>query len=241
MKTPQPKPESGFTLIELLVVISIIAILASIALPVFGGIQERGAQTKALSNAKQVGLACKVFAQDYQGNYPLYSDPDKKTGAGNDSNAILQTLIPDYLPDKSIFSIPKSAYCKGAGKSGTQPDKLGKGENEWAYVKGLSDTSNARFPLLADGFATGSPGTYVADDSQPGGVWKGKKAVIVRVDASASVENTYRKGTAGSSTAKYTVKRSEDEPTKNAFEPDPSANPPWLTGSDVKVLNPLAP
>lgn len=228
---------NAFTLIELLVVISIIAILAGIALPVFGEVSTRGNQTKALSNAKQVGLACKLFAGDYNGNFPLYTDIDNKTTGGNDSNSILQTLIPDYLPEKSVFAIPKSAYCKGVGRSSATPDKLGAGENEWAYVVGLSDTSNARFPLLADGFAPGST-HYIVDDSQPGGVWKGKKAVVVRVDISGTVETCYRTGTGAG--AKYTVKRSEDDPRKNAFEPDAGANPPWLTGSDVKVLNPQA-
>jgi prepilin-type N-terminal cleavage/methylation domain-containing protein len=151
MKTSRPSSSHGFTLIELLVVISIIAILAGIALPVFGEVQTRGAQTKALSNAKQVGLACKLFAQDYNGNFPLYTDIDNKTtaGTGSTSNAVLQTLIPDYLPDKGVFSIPKSAYCRNAGIGNTEPNILGAGENEWAYVLGLTDTSNSRFPLLA--------------------------------------------------------------------------------------------
>lgn len=228
---------NAFTLIELLVVISIIAILAGIALPVFGEVQIRGAQTKALSNAKQVGLACKLFAGDFNGNFPLYTDVDTKQEGGNDSNAILSSLIPDYIPEKSVFAIPKSAYCNGVGRGNSQPDKLGAGENEWAYVKGLSDTSNARFPLLADGFAPGGT-SYVADDSLPGGVWRAKKAVVVRVDISGTVEVLYKRGTGNN--VKGTVKRSEDDPQKNAFEVDSSANPPWLTGADVKVLNPIA-
>ena len=157
---------NAFTLIELLVVISIIAILAGIALPVFGEVQIRGAQTKALSNAKQVGLACKLFAADYSGNFPLYTNVDTKTEGSGDSNSILQTLIPDYIPEKSVFAIPKSAYCKGVGRGTSQPDQARGGQNEWAFVKGLSDTSNARFPLLADGFAPGST-NYVADDACP--------------------------------------------------------------------------
>lgn len=229
---------NAFTLIELLVVISIIAILAGIALPVFGEVQTRGAQTKALSNAKQVGLACKLFAQDYNGNFPLYTDPIRKTGEPADANAALQTLIPDYLPDKTVFQIPKSAYCRNVGKSATQPTELGSGENEWAYVLGLTDTSNARWPLLADGFASGSD-YYVADEAQPGGVWKGKKAVVIRVDISGAVETNYRSGTGAS--ARYTVKRSDEDPTKNAFSKDPGAEPPWLNSDEIKILNPKAP
>ncbi len=66
---------NAFTLIELLVVISIIAVLASIALPVFTSVQERGFQTKDLSNAKQIGLACKLYAADHDGLFPDKMEP----------------------------------------------------------------------------------------------------------------------------------------------------------------------
>jgi prepilin-type N-terminal cleavage/methylation domain-containing protein len=238
MKLIRPTPDSGFTLIELLVVISIIAILAGIALPVFGEVQVRGAQTKALSNAKQVGLACKVFATDYNGNFPYWTDPVNKTGKATDANSVLETLIPDYIPDKGVFSIPKSAYCKSRGGGATDQTKLNAGDNEWAYVVGLTDTSNARFPLLADGFMPGSPGTYTTDEAQPGGVWKAKKAVVIRVDISGTVETLYKADKTGKT---GTVKRSEDEPKKNAFTKEESANPPWLSGTDVEVLDPKVP
>jgi prepilin-type N-terminal cleavage/methylation domain-containing protein len=82
---------SAFTLIELLVVIAIIAILASIALPVFSSVQERGKQTKDMSNAKQIATACKVYAGDHDGKFPYQNgqvDPpvDLAFGAGNKSN-----------------------------------------------------------------------------------------------------------------------------------------------------------
>ena len=233
----------AFTLIELLVVISIIAILAGIALPVFGEVQVRGAQTKALSNAKQVGTGCKLFAMDYQGNFPQWpkgadSAPDKTKGSDTltDSNSVLETLIPDYLPDKGVFSIPKSAYCKVTTAGAT--DKLAAGENEWAYVTNLSDTSNSRFPLLADGFSTGSESapSYNADETKPGGVWKAKKAIVVRVDISGTVETLYGKGTGKD--RQGTVKRFEDKPAENAFVAD-TAND-WLNDK-AKVLNPSAP
>ena len=222
----------AFTLIELLVVISIIAILAGIALPVFGEVQIRGAQTKALSNAKQVGLACKLYAQDYNGSYPYYTDPVARTGTPSTANDALQTLIPDYIGDKGVFAIPKSAYCRNAGATGGVPGVLGAGESEWAYVWGLSDTSTSRWPLIADGFSSGGT-TYVSQETSPGGVWKGKKAVVIRVDVSGAVETTYKSGDS------FTVKR-DDDPKRDAFVPEPGANPPWLS-SDVKILNPKAP
>ena len=228
MKHPSPKTQSAFTLIELLVVISIIAILAGIALPVFGEVQVRGAQTKALSNCKQVALGARLFAQDFNGSFPMWTDIDNKTGTPSDSNAALQVLIPDYVPDKSVFSIPKSAYTKNPQGGAGQQTKLNKGDNEWAYVMNLSDTSNARFPLLADGFASGTESSpkYSIDENALGGVWKGKKAVVVRVDGSGAVEKL----------VKLIVPRSDNERTQNLFAEDAKADIPWLTGA--KILNP---
>ncbi len=58
------KRSSGFTLIELLVVISIIAILASLALPAVTGALAKGQMTQTLSNMKQLHLATMQMALD---------------------------------------------------------------------------------------------------------------------------------------------------------------------------------
>lgn len=62
--------QKGFTLIELLVVIAIIAILAAILFPVFAQAREKAKQSSCLSNMKQIGLAFKLYADDYDGNFP---------------------------------------------------------------------------------------------------------------------------------------------------------------------------
>ncbi len=221
---------SAFTLIELLVVISIIAILAGIALPVFGSVMTKGAQTKALSNAKQIGLACKLFATDYNGLYPCYSVNATKAAANTvDSNNTLQSLVPDYIPEKPIFGIAKSAWATASGTAAVATpalaSTLGALENEWAYVTGLSDTSNGRFPLLADGFATGTPGTYTTVEGNPGGVWKGKKAIVIRCDISGTVETL---------NASFQLPRADD-PAQDTFA---TTGTNWL-GTTNRVLNPL--
>jgi prepilin-type N-terminal cleavage/methylation domain-containing protein len=191
---------NAFTLIELLVVISIIAILAGIALPVFSQVQVKGAQTKALSNAKQIATALKLYAIDNNGTFPSTQTSTGTTGAGTPvttSNDALCQLIPDYVPGEDIFWLTKSAWCSAFPNG---PDNqidnpmvspsiktLASGENEWAYVLNLNDTSTPSFPLLADGMADQASHTYVADQTAKGGVWKGKQAIVVHCDTSAVV------------------------------------------------------
>ncbi len=230
------KTKSAFTLIELLVVITIIAILASIALPVFNGVTERANQTKDLSNAKQVGVALKLFASDNNGFYPSKQPAVDYNGAADTlptlSNDAFWWLFPNYLQSEDVFTVasskwtPKNADNKlDAAGSGSRVDTLKAGENTYAYVAGLTDTSNPAFPLLCDGFTTTIP-VYDTNKSNQGGVWAAKKAIVVFCDASGQIMKV--------DVASKKVKRPGTTTGADLF----AAGTDWLDATNNPVLNP---
>ncbi len=102
----------GFTLIELLVVIAIIAILAAILFPVFARARERARQTACLSNAKQMGLAVMMYAQDYDEVYPArqrpLEHPFEINGYTHSSAILWYAAIWPYFVNTDIFNCPSA-------------------------------------------------------------------------------------------------------------------------------------
>jgi len=109
--------KQGFTLIELLVVIAIIAILAAILFPVFAQAREKARQASCESNLKQIGLAFKMYVQDYDEKWPAsraHGNTGDYTSAGQ-TGAIGQdfayggwmsnALIP-YTKNQQIYKCP---------------------------------------------------------------------------------------------------------------------------------------
>jgi prepilin-type N-terminal cleavage/methylation domain-containing protein len=193
------KTSSAFTLIELLVVIAIIAVLASLALPAFTSVQESAKRTKDLSNAKQIGLGCKLFAGDHDGKFPFQdgrtTDPPTDltfaSSAGVTSNQVFASLVPVYIPTEKIFYVAGSGWSPILPDENTTPmtNRLEASVNNYAYMFGLTDTDNPNYPLVFDAPMTGVT-TYSTDSATAGGVWKGKKAVVVHPDVSGTVETT---------------------------------------------------
>src|SRR5919198_238945 len=95
------KRRVGFTLIELLVVIAIIAILAAILFPVFAQAREKARSSACLSNLKQVGMATRMYTQDYDDvlvpNY-LYNSPSTWEWWSD--------LLQPYVKNRDVFVCP---------------------------------------------------------------------------------------------------------------------------------------
>jgi prepilin-type N-terminal cleavage/methylation domain-containing protein/prepilin-type processing-associated H-X9-DG protein len=65
---------AAFTLVELLVVIGIIAVLIAVLLPTLQKARESAQLTACLSNIRQINIASQMYATEYNGFLPRYSE-----------------------------------------------------------------------------------------------------------------------------------------------------------------------
>lgn len=93
--------KKNFTLIELLVVIAIIAILAGMLLPALNSARARAYHSTCKSQLKQVGLSFQLYADDFNGDIPIYNS----TSYGG----TWMGRMKDYLPLNFASAIKKDA------------------------------------------------------------------------------------------------------------------------------------
>ena len=131
----------GFTLVELLVVISIISVIMSIVLPVFGRVRRKARTILSMNNQRQITSAMNLFASDHNERYPEsvatigfgntwnWSDSTRLTGNRRRSPQLHRAMseyLRRYIADASIMFCPnaprKYEYLQEAWDAGDNWD-----------------------------------------------------------------------------------------------------------------------
>lgn len=114
MRGKLEQSKRGFTLTELLVFIAIIAILASILLPVFATVRERARASSCMNNLKQISTATIEYTQDY--DELLYPH---RINSGSNTNPLITAangnLITSPATDKTFWISILQPYLKSYG------------------------------------------------------------------------------------------------------------------------------
>jgi prepilin-type N-terminal cleavage/methylation domain-containing protein len=213
---------TAFTLLELLIVIAIIAILAGAAMPVYTVVMRNARMNAAMQSARQIGLALRLYSNDYDGTYPQKRNAyDQEILNSNDA---FRSLIPGYLDNEKVFTVTGSKTGATADNKMDEPARmLEAGENHWAYISGLNASSNSNWPLIVD--HTDGSGTYSTKENTLGGIWLATKTVAIFTDGSARIVPLL-----GASEKRYFPRF--DDKTKNALLVS------QYMGDDVKLLEP---
>jgi prepilin-type N-terminal cleavage/methylation domain-containing protein/prepilin-type processing-associated H-X9-DG protein len=119
----------AFTLIELLVVIAIIAILAAILFPVFARARAKAQQAACMSNLKQIALALRMYATDFDDVLPYGN------GGGRQWWATTSPLM-RYTKSSDIFICPSQEKAFLANYHGIIANHFGTNSGSmtsWCY------------------------------------------------------------------------------------------------------------
>lgn len=180
---PKMSSRQGLTLIEAAIAIVIVAALAVLAWGSHQRSMDRVAVSMAVTNARQLALACRLYAQANGGEFPAGTEPGS---APTNANTVLQDLLTTGEVDlELLFWNPRATHVC-APDPPNEDGILDPGENAFDYVAGLTDRSPRGLPLLVE--AQTSPHMWDVRAGHP----RHGQVVVLMVDASANVMSVER-------------------------------------------------
>jgi len=110
---------AGFTLIELLVVIAVIALLLALLIPAMRSVREQGYRVVCLSNLRQLTLAWRAYATQYDGKI-VWGEPAARSGS---TTAVIQE---GWLGKAFLFAKSRSELIADPNKGAL-----------WSWIKDI--------------------------------------------------------------------------------------------------------
>jgi prepilin-type N-terminal cleavage/methylation domain-containing protein/prepilin-type processing-associated H-X9-DG protein len=174
----------GFTLMELLVVIAVIAILASLSVPVYQRIIQSGRATACVSNLRQISVGLGGYLMDNNNVMPTLQTARASI---SDDVPVIDNTLAKYITAKSVFACPAdvNGFAKNTGTS-----------YFWnVALNGQTATNLSFMPLLQSSQNTQAPSQIpIMADKEGFHPYLANKVNVLYADGHASKDLTFFTG-----------------------------------------------
>jgi prepilin-type N-terminal cleavage/methylation domain-containing protein len=106
----KPRSPRGFSLIELLIVVAVVAVLATIAFPIYGSLRAKAQQAACLSHLRIMHVGLATYMQDHENVWPQMPEYLAEGSSENDMWEWWYFALKDYGVGPTHWVCPAEAY-----------------------------------------------------------------------------------------------------------------------------------